>query len=175
MCSRFVVLPLFDSRPPPPSASGRPSTRAGASSRGCRSRCRPPAGRVPLPLLLALLAALAPGRPAAAQDEPLDSAGLRAAAERAQARFESVRRRHAPEALGWPGGRCDELVGRLCLRLEPGTDWWPRPEAAEVVEARARLLTELAEVGRRIPGDVWVRGQRVAYLGEAGRGEEALA
>jgi len=53
-------------------------------------------------------------------------------------------------------------------------EWGPAPEDSAVVAAREELLETLAELARRIPGDRWILGQRVRYLGDVGRWEEAL-
>ncbi len=111
-----------------------------------------------------------------------DSAAVHRSARNAQARFERIRVQYAPWST-WPsGGPCDETVGRFCLRFPPvprggwsdDPTWLPPPEAAEVIVAREELLMELARVAREQPGNHWVKGQRVRYLGEAGRWEEAL-
>lgn len=104
-----------------------------------------------------------------------DSAALHDRARDAQARFERRRRNALPRTSGsGGGGSCDEVVGRFCLRFGGGSDWTPEPEPLEIVQARDDLLGVLADVGRRIPGDPWVKGQRVFYLGEEGRWSEAL-
>ncbi|TVR57572.1 MAG: tetratricopeptide repeat protein [Gemmatimonadales bacterium] len=111
-----------------------------------------------------------------------DSTQLHRDARNAQARFERIRVQHAPWS-NWPsGGPCDEVVGRFCLRFPPeprggwteDPSWRPPPEAREVVVAREELLMALARVAREHPGNDWVVGQRVRYLGEAGRWADAL-
>ncbi|TVP55617.1 MAG: hypothetical protein EA351_10175 [Gemmatimonadales bacterium] len=113
---------------------------------------------------------------------PADSAQLLGDARTAQARFERLRIRNAPYTWGWSQGECTERVGRLCLQLS-GTgrepDPWAtgrqvEPEGETVIEARAELLEELERVAREIPGDPWVVGQWVRYLGEAGDWKDAL-
>ncbi len=130
-------------------------------------------GSPPLPL---------PGGPTAL-GHFADSVALHRSARNAQARFERIRVQHAPWST-WPsGGPCDETVGRFCLRFPPeprggwsdDPTWLPPPEAREVMVAREELLMALARVAREHPGNHWVEGQRVRYLGEAGRWEEALA
>lgn len=103
-----------------------------------------------------------------------DSTDLVRAARNAQARLERVRRRTAPRTYGSWGGRCDDIVGRICLRLEQVGDWWPRPESEAVTAARDELLRALETAGEAHPGDAWVLGQRVVYLVEAGRPAQAL-
>jgi hypothetical protein len=90
-----------------------------------------------------------------------------------QRRFETVRRRHLPRSLSWGSGPCDDTVGRMCWRHGSGTTWLPEPEDPAVSEARGELLAELARIGSRIPEDPWVLGQRVFYLVEAHRLDEA--
>ncbi|NNK64305.1 MAG: hypothetical protein HKO98_14000, partial [Gemmatimonadetes bacterium] len=104
-----------------------------------------------------------------------DSAAAVERARSAQGRFERERVRRIPlDRWGFSGGGCDERVGRMCLRLEGGSDWWwPEEEAPELTAARARLIEQLAEAARTAPGDPWILGQRVVYLGEAGRWAEA--
>ncbi|MGD2068549.1 MAG: hypothetical protein PVI57_07665 [Gemmatimonadota bacterium] len=125
-------------------------------------------------VLLALLhvAAFDPLDAQPSQVQHADSVGLRERAREAQARFERERVRHLPR--GWEsGGGCDDEVGRMCWRHDTGGSWTPEPEVPEIESARRRLLETLAGVARDIPGDSWVLGQRVWYLGESGRWEEA--
>lgn len=107
---------------------------------------------------------------------PPDSSAVLARARREQERFEG--RRYALLPLnpwaGSGGGPCDEVVGRFCLSFGD-SDWFPRPERAEIAERRDALLAYLDSVQRLLPGDGWVVGQRVRYLGEAGRWDEAGA
>ena len=103
-----------------------------------------------------------------------DSARLLERAREEQARFERIRRRNSPLRRGISGGRPDEIVGRLGFSFGEG-GWKRVPEPAGTVEAREKLLDTLARIGSAIPGDLWVLGQRVAYLGEAGRWSSALA
>lgn len=102
------------------------------------------------------------------------AAEVRDRARRAQDRFERTRLRHLPRTLGGGGGGCDEHLGRLCLRLDPGSGWWPRPEDPRILEERRELLAVLADVGGQAPDDDWIRGQRVLYLSECGDWHGAL-
>jgi hypothetical protein len=88
-------------------------------------------------------------------------------ARSAQERFERLRRRDAPTRLGPGGYRCDEVVGRLCIRHGPSGDWWPEPEPERTRAARQELLAELATAFAAHPGDAWVTGQLTAYRVEA--------
>lgn len=105
---------------------------------------------------------------------PQDSQELREAAEDRQREFEERRRSHLETTWGRPVTRCDEVVGRFCLWHSEGRSWEPPEEPAPVREARRRLVTALDSAARRIPGDPWVAGQRVRYLLEDGRFDEAL-
>ena len=128
---------------------------------------------------LAAIVALPPA-PAAAQspDRGLapDSAALRDDLEHAVDTYERTRRRHAPtDWYGGGGGPCDEYIGRMCLTLGEGSDWWFPDELPErMEEARVSLLQTLVAGAEAIPGDGWVQGQIVRYLGEGGEWEFAL-
>lgn len=92
-----------------------------------------------------------------------------------QQRFERVRRNHLPWTRGRDGGGCDERIGRFCLSHGSGdADWEPEPEHPRVVAARDELLQALGAAAARFPGSGWVAGQRVRYLVEAGRHEDAV-
>ena len=135
-------------------------------------RSRPPTFDRHTLTLVAALTWLIPCGLAAVQAP--DSAGLHREARDAQAAFERARLRNAPEAgPGW-GGSCDEMLGRLCLRLVDTGDWWPEPPDAATVRARSELLRQLTRVGGLLPGDSWVLGQRAVYLAEAGAPEGIL-
>jgi hypothetical protein len=96
-------------------------------------------------------------------------------ARAAQRTFERRRVRTLSPAPGVGGGRCDETVGRMCVTLQETSDWWPEPDPPELVAAREELLDTLARALAGAPGHEWILGQRVVYLGEAGRWNEALA
>lgn len=121
-----------------------------------------------------------PAPPAAGVSVPLqsapDSSELHDRARSLQARFERDRRRRLPRTWRWSGGRCDERIGRFCLRFGRDDDERDPPEEpATIAEARAELLDELARIGEALPGDRWVLGQRIHYLGEQGRWDRAVA
>ena len=103
-----------------------------------------------------------------------DSADLQRDARSAQARFERTRVRHLPTTRRGMGGYCDERIGRMCIRHGRSDDWTPPPEAREIREARQELLDTLADLAGGIPGDDWILGQRVRYLGEADRWDEGV-
>ncbi len=97
-------------------------------------------------------------------------------AQQAQYDFERFRRLHLPRFTGRnfrPGGRCPEPVGMWCYFYEE--DEPAMPELPEAAQARAKLLATLDSLGRDNPADDWISGQRVRYLIESGRPQEALA
>src|SRR5690606_17608244 len=107
---------------------------------------------------------------------PEDSVDLLGAARSSQAAFERLRRNRLPETWSSGGGHCDERIGRFCLTFGPGrANWSPPPEDEEVVEARDTLIAGLGWVAGLVPGDTWIAGQRVRYLVEARRFDEAVA
>lgn len=107
----------------------------------------------------------------------VDSAALHMEARRAQARFERRRVPLLPATAPAGGGTsCDEHLGRMCLSFGGGSDWERPPEHERIGELRAELLEVLGRAGRTLPGDDWIVGQRVHYLGyEEGRWSEAEA
>ncbi|MGD2122311.1 MAG: hypothetical protein PVJ76_11230, partial [Gemmatimonadota bacterium] len=101
-----------------------------------------------------------------------DSAELHEEARAAQRDFEVTHRSLLKRGRDSRGGQCDEVVGRLCL--SDGDPWWePAEEDSRIVERREELLALLEQVGAQIPGDRWVIGQRIRYLGDIGRWTEA--
>jgi tetratricopeptide (TPR) repeat protein len=104
-----------------------------------------------------------------------DSAAAVARARDAQAGFERRRLRWLSlDPSGGRGTNCDEILGRMCLNLGEVGDWWPEEDPPDLVEERDRLLTALARAQADASGDAWIRGQRVVYLAEADRWDEAL-
>ncbi len=101
-----------------------------------------------------------------------DSSELNKQARNAQASFERLRRRRMKSTPRYLGGSCDERIGRICL-IHGGDDWTAVPDPPALVRAREVLLERLDEVAQGIPGDHWVLGQRVYYLAEENRWEEA--
>ena len=104
-----------------------------------------------------------------------DSTDAHERARRLQSRFESGRFRHLPRTLGGGGPGCDEVIGRLCIWDDGEDEWTPREEPLEIVALREELLAALDSLAREIPGDRWLFGQRIRYLVEAGRLEDAAA
>lgn len=103
----------------------------------------------------------------------IDPSESQAIARAAQARFERRRIRYFPLVLGSATAACDERIGRFCSWYDEG-DWYPRPELVEAEELREELLFLLDSIQALLPGDGWLLGQRVWYLSEAQRWEEAL-
>lgn len=130
-------------------------------------------------LWVALLAAFASSpAPVRGQAEGTraDSLMLLEEARDIQARVERYREQRTPPALASRVRRCDEIVGRFCFRFEELQEEspWEVPQAPVEYElARTRAITELAAIARRIPGDPWVLGQRIYYLGEANAWQNA--
>src|SRR5687768_16091421 len=92
----------------------------------------------------------------------------------AQEGFETFRRRNAPAFSVRSGpDRCDERVGRFCYWYEEDSPDPPK-ESERIREGRDRLIEQIDSVGRIWPNDRWVSGQRVRYLAEAGRYDDAV-
>jgi len=105
-----------------------------------------------------------------------DSARLLRAARQDQAAFERLRRARLPQRWGGGGGRCDERIGRFCITHGSGRDSWiAPPEHPEVISGREALVDGLGRVAQIVPGDGWIAGQRVRYLVEARRLDDALS
>lgn len=104
---------------------------------------------------------------------PVDSSDVLSRARREQARFERNRIRRVPPTWSRGSGGCQEVVGRFCFwfdddgRVPPG-------EPAEVGTLRDDLLAYLDSVQALLPGEGWITGQRVWYLGEARRWHASL-
>lgn len=90
-----------------------------------------------------------------------------------QRTFEAFRRLNLPHADFAEPKNCDEQVGRFCYWYD---DTRPMPKERDTVAVeRARLVTDLDSVARVDPDNFWVAEQRVRYLTESGRLDEALA
>ena len=117
---------------------------------------------------------LAPASTAAAAP---DSAARLRGARVAQSVFEQVRFRNLPwaERQSGSGRDCDEVIGRFCMyKNEAQNDYTPPPDPPAVAQARDALLVTLAQAAAAQPGDGWVAGQRVRYLVEAERYDQAV-
>lgn len=94
---------------------------------------------------------------------------------RAQREFELFRRQRLPV---WGGrstsDRCDEYIGRYCYWYDPDEPD-PPEEPASIVAARARLIALLDTAHGAHPDERWIAGQRVRYLVEAHRLDDAIA
>jgi hypothetical protein len=122
--------------------------------------------------LTALLVAVPAAGAQDADSAQPDSAQMHEVAKEAQRRFERFREDRIPPQLAQYARSCDDLVGRFCLIFERGEDefeWRVPEEPVEFGMARVRVLRELNEIGSEIPGDDWVIGQRVYYMGEVGQ------
>ncbi len=102
-----------------------------------------------------------------------DTASPEGAARAAQIRFEQYRRAHLPSSRSGRPGTCDEQVGRFCY-------WYDEraPKAVElpvVTKARTTLVQKLDSLARVVPANRWIAGQRVRYLVESERYDDALA
>lgn len=111
---------------------------------------------------------------AAGDDSPPVAVDPREIGKKAQARFENFRRAHLPDYRGRKPRSCQEQVGRMCYWYDEKTPE-PEKEDPKVTAEREGLIDKLDSLGRANPGDNWISGQRVRYLNEAGRNEEALA
>jgi hypothetical protein len=163
------------------SDSGAAGERAGAGPVAVR-RLRTAVASVAVPALAAAggLAAAAPAggaghAPAARGVDTVPGADrVLEEAEDRQRGFERHRRRRLPYAGGSASARCDEIVGRYCLWHEDGDDIELAEEPRSVGRERDRLLEHLAGALDSVPGSAWLVGQRVRYLLEAGREDDAL-
>ena len=132
----------------------------------------------PLPALassLVLIGALAfPGHALSGQhaaSSVADSLDLLEQARDVQARYERYREQRTPPDLADLSRRCDDIVGRFCFRFPDHVDvddWRAPRQPVELELARTRVLEDLGEIARKIPGDLWIMGQRVYYLTDMG-------
>jgi len=102
---------------------------------------------------------------------PQDSSERLAELERAVDDYERSRRRFAPaDWFSRATGQCDEYIGRMCITLGENADWWfPESIPERMEEERVRLLDQLESGASALPGDPWILGQLVRYLGEGGQ------
>jgi hypothetical protein len=109
-----------------------------------------------------------------ASPAPTDARMLRDA-RTAQVRFEGLRRMNLPrDRRGGSAGRCDAQIGRYCYWYD-STESSAVPEPKRITDARLRLLAFLDSAAAREPADPWIAGQRVRYLIEGGRADDAVA
>ena len=125
-----------------------------------------------------LLAALLLAAPAVAEQQAApaaDSVRSHRHARTLQTRFERLRLRNLPRVPDGGSHECDEIIGRLCVWDDGDDDWRPKEEPAAIIDGREDLLAGLDSLSGLVPGDHWVLGQRIRYLVEAGRLEDAEA
>ena len=109
--------------------------------------------------------------------KPESSPGTTATtAQAAQAEFERYRRQNLPGTPKMRGGagNCDEQIGNWCYWYDENEP--PAPaEPARIKEARAKLIATLDSAATGNPTDAWLAAQRVRYLVESKRMDDALA
>jgi hypothetical protein len=117
-----------------------------------------------------LLAALVQaGDPAAAEVE-----AIRKDARNAEATFERLARQLAPlKYSGMDGTRCDEIVGRFCIRYDDADVPEPPAEPDRVVLARRLAIEALRRSFSVTPEQFETAGPLVRYLVEDDRASEA--
>ena len=113
-------------------------------------------------------------QPAGRARAPKDGDGVRRSAQRAQRSFESLRRANLPVAGPSPSHACDVQVGRFCYWYDEASPP-PPPEPTAIGRARARLVATLDSLAALAPEDEWIAGQRVRYLVEAARWDDAVS
>lgn len=104
-----------------------------------------------------------------------DSAAALRTARKAQAAFELFRRMRLPHGERLTG-ECDIIIGRYCYSRgddDDSDDDTAPEEPASIRKRREALLALLDSLTRLLPGDGWLAGQRVRYLVDAGRPDEA--
>jgi hypothetical protein len=124
----------------------------------------------------ALLQGFAPvSQPRAVAVPTADSARILRAARSAQTAFESFRRNRLPFGVSM-GGSCEIRIGRYCYwRGDDDDDDDKRPpEEPAVRQRREALISTLDSASRILSGDDWLIGQRVRYLVEAERADDAV-
>jgi len=103
-----------------------------------------------------------------------ESARLQRDARNAQTRFESVRRMNLPRRPSGGTSLCDARIGRYCYTYDSLEV--PRPDESKSIQsARERLLGVLDSAAASNPADEWIAGQRVRYLLEANRIDDAVS
>lgn len=102
-----------------------------------------------------------------------DSVSVRKAAERAQVRFERIRKLNPPRRDSGPRGECDARIGRFC-HWNSADDTVVAPEPESVRRAKQSLPATLDTLSGRSPRDGWITGQRIRYLIESGDDSTAV-
>jgi len=114
-----------------------------------------------------------PIEPIPLPDINYDTTTPEGAARAAQRRFELLRRNNLPSARSSRPGNCDEQVGRWCYWYDEKA---PKSfELAVVKNGRDTLTQKLDSLGSIVPANRWIAGQRVRYLVESQRYDDALA
>ena len=101
-----------------------------------------------------------------------DTTSPEGAARAAQVRFEQFRREHLPNAHNGRPGTCDEQVGRFCYWYDEKAQ--KSLELSVVTDARTVFVQQLDSLARLVPTNRWIAGQRVRYLAESERYDDAL-
>ncbi len=112
-------------------------------------------------VMIMILLSLLPRQTAAQRDG--DSASVRRLAERAQIRFERIRKLNLPERHTGVRRECDARIGRMC-HWNASDDTIVAPEPANVRRAKLALLATLDSLSQRSRRDGWITGQRIRYL-----------
>jgi hypothetical protein len=102
-----------------------------------------------------------------------DSVVLFRSAQNAQRAFESFRRARLPMGNGG-SNPCDVRIGRYCYWRGDETETEEPTEKPEFSLRRTQLLALLDSASTLLPGDSWIAGQRVRYLVEAKRPDDAI-
>jgi hypothetical protein len=104
-----------------------------------------------------------------------DSARIVRNARNAQRDFERFRRARLPTGDVY-SGTCDVRVGRYCYWRGDDDDEVETPpsEAKSIIARRDQLIQLLGRGAAALPRDAWIAGQRVRYLVDAGRFDDAL-
>jgi hypothetical protein len=108
---------------------------------------------------------------------PDSAEALRDRARDAERAYEFLLRSMAPSRFGSSSSsKCDEVVGRFCLRYEGSGTRRPDPEVpGKVISARQLAVEMLRQAFAVFPHDLSTAGPLLRYLVEDGRAEEALA
>lgn len=105
-----------------------------------------------------------------------DSIRIGRSARNAQSSFEAFRRNRLPTS--WSGGGsgfCEMRIGRYCYwRGDEAEDDTPPVELPAIRERRAELVQTLDSAAHQLPADEWIAGERVRYLVESDRIDDAL-